>query len=268
MKKFLLIVLVAVVGGYLVLAALQRQFLFPRHLIRAPDEPRTLPKAGEQVWIETPEGRVEGWYMKGDGRSKRDPGPAVLFTHGNGEIIDHWPELLSWYADRGFNAMLVEYRGYGRSEGDPSAEKIGEDMIRFREALAERPEVDSDELVYHGRSLGGGAVCALAEQHPPAAMILQSTFTSIADLAWHHYAAPKALLRDEFDNRSFLKQTDVPVLITHGARDEVVPVDHGRQLHEVASGSEYVEIEGCGHNDCPMRWDVIEQFLERPGLLS
>jgi len=265
-KKLFTAILAVLLGGYLVLAALQRQLMFPRHLIRAPDAPKALPDGAEQMWVDTPEGRVEGWYLRGEGLREDEPGPAVVFAHGNGEIIDHWPELLRWYSGRGINALLVEYRGYARSEGDPSAEKIREDMERFRDAVVERPEVDGDRLVYHGRSLGGGAVCALATKHPPAALILQSTFTSVADLAWHHYAAPRALLRDEFDNVSALERLDVPVLITHGAEDEVVPVSHGRRLHEAAPSGEYVEIQNCGHNDCPMQWDSIEQFLKRNGL--
>lgn len=260
-RNAIIAIVIALVGGILVLAAIQRSLIFPRHLVRAPGEPRDKPAAAEQWWLETDEGPVEAWYLPGEGRSADEPGPAVIFAHGNGEVIDLWANLLRWYADRRIGALLVEYRGYGRSKGNPSTGKVTDDLIAFRQRLIDRPEVDPDRLIYHGRSLGGGAVCALADRHEPAALILQSTFTSLSDLAWHHYMAPSFLLRDEFDNEAYLAEADIPVFLSHGIHDEIIPVGQARQLHRAAPDSELLELE-CGHNDCPMRWDRIAGFLE------
>lgn len=267
MKRLAIVFTSVVLLGIGMLVGLQRQMIFPRHLVEAPDKPRRLPPDAERLWLETPEGRVEAWYARGDERSADTPGPAVIFAHGNGEIIDHWPQLLEWYAARGVSALLVEYRGYGRSDGEPSAQKIGDDMLGFYEMLVDRPEVDADRLIFHGRSLGGGAVCLLARQAEPAALILQSTFTSLAELARHHFYVPSFLLRDEFDNLSYVGAASLPVLITHGSEDSVVPVEHARRLHDAAPNSVYVEIEGRGHNDAPMPWDSIASFLRSNKLL-
>lgn len=267
MKRLAIVFTIVVLLGIGMLVGLQRQMIFPRHLVEAPDDPRRLPPDAERLWLETPEGRVEAWYARGEGRDADAPGPAVIFAHGNGEIIDHWSHLLEWYATRGVSALLVEYRGYGRSEGEPSARKIGDDLLGFHEMLVDRPEVDADRLIFHGRSLGGGALCLLAREAEPAALILQSTFTSLAELARHHFYVPSFLLRDEFDNLSYLATTRLPVLITHGSEDSVVPVEHARRLHEATPNSVLVEIEGRGHNDAPMRWDSIASFLRSNQLL-
>ncbi len=266
MRTVAIAIPVAVVLAFAMLFALQRSLIFPTHAVRAPDSPRGKPEAAEQWWIETPEGEVEGWFLAGEGRTEADPGPAVMFGHGNGEVIDHWPELMRWYAERGISVLLVEYRGYGRSAGSPTSAKITADFVDFRDRLVDRPEVDSEALIYHGRSLGGGAVCNLARRHPPAAMILQSTFTSLADLAWHHYYAPAFLLRDEFDNLGFVAETDTPLLITHGAHDAIIPVEQARRLHEAAATSSYVEFDHSGHNDGPMPWEAVGKFLGAQGL--
>ena len=79
--------------------------------------------------------------------------------------------------------LLPEYRGYGRSAGSPSQRAITEDLIAFYDLLARRPEVDAQRVVFHGRSLGGGAVCDLARHRKPAAVILMSTFTSMKRMA-------------------------------------------------------------------------------------
>lgn len=244
------------------LVALQRKLIFPNDFVKTPDEPRAKPDPAEQWWIDTPEGRVEAWYLAGDGRSEESPGPAVIYAHGNGESIDDWPDLMRWYADRGVSALLVEYRGYGRSQGTPSAEKVARDFAAFHQRLVTRPEVDGAELIYHGRSLGGGAVCSLARSEPPAALVLQSTFTSLSDVAWHHYFAPAFLLQDEFDNVGYLSKADHPVLITHGRSDRVIPFEHAERLHAAAARSRFVTYDGGHNNIGHLGWDELETFLD------
>jgi fermentation-respiration switch protein FrsA (DUF1100 family) len=242
------------------LHALQRSILFAGQRRPAPDSPRTLPETGERLWLDIESGRVEAWYVPGEGRTPELPGPAVIFAHGNAELIDDWPSMLNWYRKRGIGVLMPEYRGYGRSDGQPSSEAIVADVDEWYRRLSTRPEIDPERIVFHGRSLGGGVVCALARRHAPAAFVLQSTFTSLADLAWHHYCAPSWLLRDHFDNEAVLSALPRPTLITHGSDDEIVPVEHAQRLHETAAESRLLVVDGCGHNDCPMRWDAIDHF--------
>src|SRR5690606_34255575 len=105
------------------------------------------------------EGRVEAWLLPGDGVSAERPGPAVVFAHGNAELIDHWPGALARYRRLGVSVVLPEYRGYGRSAGRPSESAIRDDLRALHARLSSHPMVDVTRLVYHGRSLGGGAVC-------------------------------------------------------------------------------------------------------------
>jgi fermentation-respiration switch protein FrsA (DUF1100 family) len=245
--------------------SLQRRLIFPRHLVR-PD-----PRAGEGIaGLERLHvGETEGWLLPGDGVSADRPGPAVLFAHGNGELIDHWPAELEPYRRLGVSVLLAEYRGYGRSGGEPSEEGITEDYVAFYELLAARPEIDPARLVFHGRSLGGGVVCALAARRPPAALVLQSTFTSIADLA-RAFGVPRFLVRDPFDNLAVLPQLDRPVLIVHGTRDDVIPFSHAEALAKAARRPTRVSYD-CRHNDCPPDpvrfWEDVRSFLEGQGVL-
>ena len=81
-------------------------------------------------------GGVEAWVLPGRGASAERPGPAVIFAHGNGELIDHWPDVLSWYVRQGVTVLLPEYRGYGRSAGRPSERDITDDFVWFHDDLA------------------------------------------------------------------------------------------------------------------------------------
>ncbi len=249
---------------------LQRWILFPRTLVRPP------PGAGEGVpglvrlGVPSPAGEVEGWWLPGRGVSASHPGPAVIFAHGNGELIDHWPEALAPYRELGVSVLLPEYRGYGRSPGRPSERAITEDLVRFYDLLVARPEVDPRRVIFHGRSLGGGAVCALARQRPPAAMILMSTFTSVVDMA-RRYLVPAFLVLDPFDNLGQVSRLGCPLILFHGRRDRLVPFAHAERLHAAAPGSRLVAYDDADHNDCPPQWEPFWQevraFLQRAGLL-
>src|SRR5690606_12626092 len=158
------------------LAWIQRKLLFPAHLVRTPSEVPSLPGL-ERWFLPTEEGEVEAWFLAGEGVSRERPGPVVLFAHGNGELVDHWPLALEPYRHLGVSVALPEYRGYGRSAGRPSEPAIVRDLCALHARMASDGRVDMRRVVYHGRSLGGGAVCALARHHAPRALILESTFT-------------------------------------------------------------------------------------------
>jgi hypothetical protein len=170
----------------------------------------------------------------------------------------------------GVTVMLCEYRGYGRSAGSPSEAAITMDFEHFFDRLIAFPEVDARRIVFHGRSLGGGAVCALADRRQPAAMILESAFTSVIDLA-RRFAVPAQLVLDKFDNRRILSNFDNPVLILHGRADRIVPSGHALRLHKVAKHSRLILYEG-GHNDGltqrQIYWNDIESFLREASILS
>jgi pimeloyl-ACP methyl ester carboxylesterase len=245
---------------------LQRQFIYPRHLVPAlpPQDVAALGVAAE--WIETDFGRVESWYLKS---AAAGPAPAFIFAHGNGELIDYWPEQLRQIASLGAGLLLVEYPGYGRSEGAPTQARILEVFTRAYDRLAARPEVDPGRIVLIGRSLGGGAVCDLALKRPPAALVLLSTFTSLRTYAVR-YLAPGFLMRDPFDNLAAVQQYAGPVLVIHGRQDVVAPFGQGQALSAAARRGRMIAYD-AGHNDCPPDWAIfrrdLEEFLRAEGIL-
>lgn len=264
--------LLAVVLWALAVWFLQRSVLFPTRLI--PAAIRVEPGENVEVmWLDLPEGpgagRVEAWFIPGEGVSADSPGPAVIYAHGNGELIDLWPNDLRGYTRRGVSVLLIEYRGYGRSDGSPSQRGITDDFTAFYDRLATRPGVDPRRIVFHGRSLGGAVVAALSKRREPAAMILESTFTSVTDMAWGFFVPP-LLVRDPFDTLAALDGYGGPVLILHGENDQIIPSDHARRLHAAAAHSTLVLLPGTGHNDPPPAeayWGAIDAFLRDAGVI-
>jgi fermentation-respiration switch protein FrsA (DUF1100 family) len=262
--------LVALVGGYGAVMAvgcsLQQNFIYPQGVEEPVD--RRVPPGAELIWVDTEDGnRVEGWFFAGAGRTADSPGPAVIFFHGNSELIDHCLEYAEMYPPWGVSVLLVEYRGYGRSGGEPSQEAIGRDMDAFYAWLIERAEVDIESVVYHGRSLGGGIAADLASRHPPRALILVSTFTSMGDMFWRYWV-PGFIARDRYEVLDVVKGFDGPVLVIHGTRDNIIPVSHGRRLAEAARDATFVEIDA--NHDLPPDWGeheaTIQRFLESHGV--
>jgi len=248
---------------------LQRPLMFPRAMIDAPAEAR--PPADAELWhIDSPAGPVEGWFLPGDGVSTQQPGPAVVFAHGNGELIDHWSAMLEPYRAMGVSVLLAEYRGYGRSAGSPSQAAITRDFIAFHDRLAARQEVDPTRIVYHGRSIGSGAIASLARERKPSAMILQSAFTSAAALV-QRYLVPRFMVRDPFEVEAVIERYAGPVLLLHGKRDRIIPLSHAHRLQAAATDGKLHVYEQMGHNDPPPQdayWEAIERFLAEQGILS
>ena len=267
------IALYAVYLGVLYIA--QRWMLFPRpSAVPAvvPDDDR------EVIWLSTSGGNVESWYYPpADGvgpEVARSPSltgaSAVILAHGNAELIDTFPPEFMRFRDLGMALLLVEYPGYGRSQGSPSQASIAEALTAGYDALVARDEVDADRVILFGRSLGGGGVCALAARRPAAALILVSTFTSVREMA-NRYLAPQALVRDPFDNLTVVEGFDGPVLVVHGLDDGLIPVAHGERLSAAAADGRMLRYP-CGHGDCPADWDRfwrdLAQFLRDKNLVA
>lgn len=267
--KFILWILLfySVYCGFVFL--MQRQIMFPRYLIETSSlgEP---PGFVEKIWIKTSFGNTEAWFLPPIPKNRTDPSPAVIFAHGNGELIDFWPDELKRFNHFGIGVMLLEYPGYGRSEGKPSQQSITEAFKNAYDMLIERKDVDPGKIILFGRSLGGGAVCALAAERPSAALILMSTFTSARSFA-KKYFAPGFLVLDPFNNLAVVRNYTEPVLILHGKFDEVIPYSHGMALYESAPHAKMITYDS-GHNDCPPNWETfwrdVEAFLNTSGIIK
>ncbi len=247
---------------------IQERFIFPRPMEVESVRAGAPPRGGESVWIDAGTVdkpiRVEAWYLPAAGASAEHKVPAVIYFHGNGEIIDWCPDRVRGWTQRGYAVLLPEYRGYGRSGGAPSQAAIMADAQRFYDLLAARPEIDPSRIIIHGRSLGGGAACQLAAARPCAGLVLESTFTSVASMSWT-LGVPPFIVRHPFRNDRILATFEKPVLLMHGTDDTLIPPAHSQRLHELCRGSMFVRLPG-GHNDFPQDWGhywaAVDSFLE------
>lgn len=192
----------------------------------------------------------------------------MIFAHGNRERVEQWPERMRPYREMGLAVLLPEYRGYGESTGEPSEEAIVDDFAWFYDRLIERPDIDESRVVFHGRSLGGGVVGVLSERRRAAALVLESTFTNVPDLA-SQWMAPAGAIRDRYDTREALLGGSTPVLVIHGVDDTVVPFQHAVELDRVAWDSTLLAMH-ADHHDVPRGrayWRAVRTLLERTDVL-
>ena len=212
-------------------------------------DPADVGLAFTDLTIPTEDGeRLHAWWIPTRATAARGH---VLFFHGNAGNVSHRMEHALALTAAGLDVLLVDYRGYGGSTGRPSEEGLHRDARAARAALLAGGRVDPARLVYMGESLGGAVALRLAVEAPPLACVLQSTFTSLRDVARAHYpAALSALAGDAYPNRERIGLLRAPVLILHGEVDEIVPVAHAEALFEAAREPRRLRVvPGAGHND-------------------
>ncbi len=194
----------------------------------------------------------------------------VLFAHGNAGNISHRLDRARRLRSRlGVEVLLFDYRGYGRSEGSPDEPGTYRDAAAAHRYLTETRGLDPKRLVLFGESLGSAVALELALTRAAGALVLESPFTSIPDMA--RVVLPflplGPLLRTRYDNLAKVGGLRVPLLVLHGDRDEVVPFAQGRRLFEAApEPKRFFAIPGAGHNDTYLAggeayWGVLEEFL-------
>ncbi|MGH8944532.1 MAG: alpha/beta hydrolase [Acidimicrobiia bacterium] len=237
----------------LVVALLAVIWLAQRRMIYFPTQ--AVPSAAEvspvleEVSYLTDDGlTLEAWFLP----SRGEPHGSVLVFNGNAGNRSHRLPLGEALAEAGFSALLVDYRGYGGNPGDPHEEGLATDARAALAYLRSRPDVDPRRVAYFGESLGAGVAAGLAVEDPPAALILRSPFTSLADIASVHYPLLPAslLLRDRYATTDFIGELSAPLLVVAGSGDSIVPLEQSRAVFEAADEPKrLVVIEGAGHND-------------------
>ena len=217
----------------------------------------------EDVYFESADGtQLHAWYVPHD-----RPRAVILFSHGNGGNLSHRADTARILNELvGVSVMLYDYRGYGRSEGRPNEQGIMEDARAAREWLAQRERIAPEDIVLVGRSLGGAVAVDLA-QDGARGLILESTFTSIPDMASVHYPwLPfRRLIRNRFDSAQKIGNYHGPLLQSHGKADRIVPFEIGQRLHEAASApKQFLVIKDGDHNDPqPIEfYDAMIDFLD------
>jgi hypothetical protein len=208
----------------------------------------------QDVFLTSADGvRVHAYWFPASSRSVDAPASprAILFLHGNAGNAFHRLPNAEKLARLGAGVLLLDYRGYGRSEGRPTEAGVLLDARAALEHLTEVRGVPENRIVVFGRSLGGAVAVDLAQGRPLAGVILESTFTSVADVA-QTLGGPllAALVAGRFESEARVAGLRAPALFFHGDRDRVIPYALGRQLFEAVPGPKWFEtLVGAGHND-------------------
>jgi fermentation-respiration switch protein FrsA (DUF1100 family) len=211
-------------------------------------EPAELGLDAKDVVFETEDGEtLHSWWF----RTGADPLGHVLLFHGNAGNIGDRLLHARLLTDAGLDVFSFDYRGYGRSTGSPDEEGTYRDARAARVALLRQEGVAEDGVFYVGESLGGGVAVALAVEAPPRGLVLLSTFTSVRDMGRVHYPIiPTSLVPDAYPTLRRVRELKCPLLVMHGDRDEIVPVEQGRALFDAAPEPKRLHLfPGAGHND-------------------
>ncbi len=204
--------------------------------------------AYQEIFFKTPDDlRLSAWYAPaGQGA------PVIVHCHGNGGNISHRVGLMAAYHRVGFGVFLFDYRGYGLSQGVPSESGVYQDALAAYHYLVDELHLPPGQIVITGHSLGGVVAAALAAEVPARALILESTFTNLGDMARHYYAwlPTRWFWADKFNAGHWLAKVTTPKLFIHGARDTIVPEKLGRKLFDLAPEPKiFHQLAGAGHND-------------------
>lgn len=252
MNGLLNFLLVAVCGYSAVLVFI---YLYQPRLLFFPNTPSravemTPADAGlpyESVTLLTSDNvQLDGWFIPAP-----QPRGVVLFFHGNAGNISHRLDSLLVFHKLRFSTFIFDYRGYGRSQGQPSEQGMYRDAEAAWQYLTRERGVLPPQIVLFGRSLGAAVAAQLAARHTPGALIIESCFTSVPDIAADVYPfLPARLLsRLNYNARESLAQVTCPVLIAHSSNDEIIPYKHGLALYAAArEPKRFLELRG-GHND-------------------
>jgi uncharacterized protein len=259
--RILVIVTLVASGLVAFMWSQQRRLIYFPSPGPVPSAASVLP-SGRDVVLETEDGiRLGAWYFPA-GRT------AVLVCNGNAGDRSMRAELAAALNRLGHSVLLFDYRGFGGNEGRPTEDGLAADARAAEAWLRAQPEVE--RLVYFGESLGAAVAVGLAVQRPPAALMLRSPFTSLADVGAVHYPwlPVRRLLLDRYPSIDRIASVRAPLLVIAGDRDDIVPAALSKRLYDAAAEPKrYVLVPGAGHND-PELLDGRQMIDEIDGFLS
>ncbi len=258
-----------ILGTYVIIVLFffffQEWFIFspqpsPGDISRSMDE-----KEVEAISVTTPDHvTLRGWYITDP---EKQQSPLIIYFGGNAEEVSHMKNDAHKFD--GFSLALMNYRGYGSSEGSPSEEHLYNDALTIYDYFAKREDVDQHSIVLMGRSLGSGVATYLAKHRQVAGLILVTPYDSIKRVAQNSFPflPVPLILRHPFDAASLAPSIDAPMLSLTAEKDRIIPPGHAKALSDKWSGeNSLVVIDGKGHNDiCGSEtyWKEIRAFLEK-----
>ena len=248
--KRLKTILLIVLGVYVLVGFLF--YLLQEHMIfmdgSLPDDHKFNFKSDfEEVYLEAPqEGRLHALHF-----TVEAPKGVILYYHGNKTSLDRWGRVVQYHVGLGYDVVVMDYRGYGKSKGQRNMEMILADAQLFYDYTKTRYE--EKDIVVYGRSLGSGIASYVAARNSPKQLILETPYYNFRQLV-QRYAPiyPIGLfLEYNFKSNEYLQEATCPVAIFHGTSDWVVPYSHGERLYQSlpsGQGTLYTIPEG-GHAD-------------------
>lgn len=219
----------------------------------------------EEVRVRTTDGEtVHGWYIPGPSRR------VVLFFHGNAGNVSHRLDSIRQFHSLGLSVFIIDYRGYGQSTGKASETGIYRDADAAWDYLTRTRGLDAADIVVFGRSLGASVAARLAARQRPAGLILESSFTSVPDIAAELYPwiPVRWFARLRHATRDHVREVRCPVLVVHSRDDEIIPYRHGESIYAAANGPRTLLTLRGSHNDAFIRdersyLDGLAAFLEQ-----
>lgn len=190
--------------------------------------------------------RLHGWYIPA-----LDSRGALLFFHGNAGNISHRLESLKIFHELGLDTLIIDYRGYGQSTGKASEQGTYLDAQAAWDYLIITRGIPADRIIVFGRSLGGAVGAWLGVQHTPAAVIIESSFSSGVDMAHRLYPFLPARLitRLHYPVADYAARLDCPVLVVHSRHDEIIPFTMGKAIYAaVKQQKKFLELRGDHNN--------------------
>jgi fermentation-respiration switch protein FrsA (DUF1100 family) len=268
----MVIIIGSILGAYLVFVvgmfALQRIMIY--HPSSTP--PASVTKSGvpemQEVHAKTNDGlELLGWFAP----PKKDK-PLLILFHGNAGSIADRAHKARRYLDWGYGVLLAEYRGFGGNPGSPSEDGLFADARAWL-AVAQDNGFGPDKVVLYGESLGTGPAVRMASEMaenktPVAAVVLEAPYTTLVDVAQHHYpyTPAKWLIRDAYDSLSRIGRIYAPLIVIHGTKDPTIPIKFGKVLFAAAAEPKLAHwVKEAGHNNLYdfAAAEVIDNFLAR-----
>jgi len=242
-----LFIVVAVYGSFcLYLFLMQSRMIFyptGKHVA----SPADMGFAYESVSLTTSDQvKLHGWFIP-----VKDERGTVLFFHGNAGNISHRLDSLKIFHDLNLATLIIDYRGYGSSEGSISEQGTYRDGEAAWNYLTEIKKIPAGKIIIFGRSLGAAIAAYVAARNKPGGLILESAFTSVEDMgaSMYPYMPIRLLSRYDYDTKKTLPAVSCPVMIIHSPYDELINFENGLKLYEIARPpKEMLKIRG-GHND-------------------
>jgi pimeloyl-ACP methyl ester carboxylesterase len=222
----------------------------------------------QELWFDTPDGqRLNALFFPTSAPTKRG---VVLYFHGNRDNLQRWGAMHRVFTENGYDFMVPDYRGYGKSSGAPDEKYLFADALLMYNWL--RADYQPDDIILFGRSLGSGMASYLAAHEAARMLILETPFDTIRGMVASHIRRTDVPIRfgQIFPNHSHVQAAKMPVLIFHGTRDRVVPYLSAIKLKEcLKPGDLFITIQGGSHNNLDQypeyREILLEWLLKREG---